>query len=442
MFSTAKSLAALRRPTPALHRLWLLYSLFFVAGVAQAAIVPLLPRLSSRFDLSPSQTALLLALPGLATLAVSVPSGVAADRLGARRVTLGAGILLCLSCLAQATPSLAAVLAGRIAFGVAFGVVWTTGMAWLADLGNGSGLGPAVTWSSVGIMVGPAIGGILAQDAGLGAPFAVLAGLSALIVLPLLGPTGGTPDAGSRAETVEFDRADLPLDVAYSQAPIADEPAMTPRGLLALIRRPRVSAAAGALVVSGAVSSASQLLVSGGLHRLGLSTGHIGLAFSAAAVVYILVSATVVRLGRRAQTLTVNALATGALALALLPALAGSGATVALAGALLLTAGPRAVISTIGYSLATGDRTDSRSDGVVFGMLNGAWAAATVLTPLLAGALEQHGGAQAGYLAVIVPCCLIAACLVLRSRAPGPGRRRGRRGSWGRLRARSAAWGR
>ncbi|MGH2881684.1 MAG: MFS transporter, partial [Solirubrobacteraceae bacterium] len=75
-----------RLTLPASVQLWLLYGLFFVAGVAQAAIVPLLPRLSGRFDLSASQTALLLALPGLATLAVSIPSGLAADRLGARRV--------------------------------------------------------------------------------------------------------------------------------------------------------------------------------------------------------------------------------------------------------------------------------------------------------------------------------------------------------------------
>ena len=31
-------------------------------------------------------------------------------------------------------------------------------------------------------------------------------------------------------------------------------------------------------------------------------------------------------------------------------------------------------------------------------MLNGAWAGAMVLTPVLAGALEQHGGAQIAYL--------------------------------------------
>lgn len=413
-----------RLTLPASVQLWLLYGLFFVAGVAQAAIVPLLPRLSVRFDLSASQTALLLALPGLATLAVSVPSGLAADRLGARRVTLGAGALLCLSCLAQAAPSLPALLLGRIVFGVAFGVVWTTGMAWLADRtesSGGSGLGASVTCSSVGIMVGPAVGGVLAQSAGLRAPFAVIAAATALIIVPLVVGTAETETEGPAARPAP---ADLPLDIAYSQPVISDRPAaITPRVLMAVARRPRVSAAAGALVVSGAVSSASQLLVSGGLHRLGFSTGRIGLAFSAAAVCYIVVSAVIVRLGARAHTLRFNALATAALAFALLPALAGDG-TVALVAALLLTAGPRAVISTIAYSLASGQRSpEGGGDGVVFGMLNGAWAAATVLMPVVAGALEQAAGARAAYLAVIIPAAAIAVWLIA---VAGPQRCRSR----------------
>jgi MFS family permease len=410
------------RSLPASVSLWLVYGLFGVAGVAQAAIVPLLPRMSAHFALSASQTALLLALPGLATLAVSVPSGIAADRIGARRVTLGAGALLCLACAAQALPSLAAVLVGRMVFGVAFGVVWTSGMAWLSDLNEargGSGLGPAVTCSSVGIMVGPAVGGVLAQHIGLGAPFAVIAVAAALIVVPL---GLGTRSVRRATPAPAVEAADLPLEIAYFQPRVSDDPGrVTPRVLLALARRPRVAAAAGALMVSGAVSSASQLLVSGGLHRLGLSTGRIGLAFSVAAVCYIAVSSVVVRLGIRAQTLKFNALSTAALAVALVPALAGTG-TVALVMALMLTAGPRAVISTIAYNLAS-QRSDEDpahpgSDGVVFGMLNGAWAAATVLMPLLAGAVEQAAGVEVAYLAVIIPTCLIAGWLVLRCHAP------------------------
>ena len=102
--------------------------------------MPLLPAsVCDRFALTPSETGLLLALPGLATLAVSVPAGVGADRLGARRCTPLAGVLLAISCVAQAAPSLALLLLGRALFGLAYGVIWTTGVAWLAELDDGHG---------------------------------------------------------------------------------------------------------------------------------------------------------------------------------------------------------------------------------------------------------------------------------------------------------------
>jgi MFS family permease len=181
--------------------------------------------------------------------------------------------------------------------------------------------------------------------------------------------------------------------------------------VLALLHRPGFAAAAGGLVVAGAVSGSSQLLITAGLHADGVSTGRIGLAFSAAAVGYIAVSSAIVKLGKRAQTLRFNALATALLAMAMVPALA-SGAVAALVGALVLCSVPRAAVSTIAYALpSVGD-----GDGVVIGILNGAWAAAMVLTPVLAGALEQHGGAQLGYLAVIVPCAAIAVALIAGAR--------------------------
>lgn len=386
------------------RRPWLVYALFFVAGVAQAVIVPLLPRLSGRYGLRPAETALLLALPGLATLAVSVPAGLAADRFGARRVTLAAAMVLCLSCAAQAAPSLAVLLLGRIGFGIAFGVVWTTGMAWLSELDGADGgarLGPAVTYSSVGVMAGPAVGGVLADHAGIGVPFLLVAVAAGGVAIALA--AGSMDQLGQRTGTEPGARG------RAHRTPPSERPSA--RSLARLLRRPGVRAATGALIVSGAVSGTSQLLISSGLHRSGISTEKIGLAFSAAAVCYIAVSAATVKLGDRARTLRFNALATTMMSLALLPALA-AGNPFALVAALLLTSAPRAAVSTVAYSLASGPDSDQ---GSVFGMLNGAWAGAMVFTPLLAGALDQRAGAQAGYLAVIIPSCAIAVWLVARS---------------------------
>jgi MFS family permease len=414
--------------------LWSIYGLFFVAGVAQAAIVPLLPRLSAEHGLTASETGLLLALPGLATLAVSVPAGIAADRLGARRCTLLAGVVLCVSCLAEAAPSLSLLLVGRLLFGVAYGVLWTTGAAWLAELDSepgGSRIGPSVTCASVGMMVGPAVGGLVAGAGATGLPFVLIAVASAGVMVPLTiagagaGATAGD-DSADYSESVELARSvDYSGSVELASSVGYGEPVPYRGGRMSAIRtalqRPGVVAAMGALVVSGAVSSVSQLLISGALHHDGLSSGRIGLAFSLAAISYIAVSLTVVRLGARVRTLRFNALATAAMAVVLVPGLISGSATVLIA-TLMAASMPRAMVSTISYSLASasseanGGAGDGSADGSVFGAINGAWAGSLVLTPLLAGALEQHGGARVGYLAVIVPALIIAIGLLMRAR--------------------------
>ncbi|MFZ0386211.1 MAG: MFS transporter [Solirubrobacteraceae bacterium] len=445
--------------------LWSIYGLFFVAGIAQAAIVPLLPRLSSEHGLTAAETGLLLALPGLATLAVSVPAGIAADRLGARRCTLLAGVVLCVSCLAEAAPSLTLLLVGRLLFGVAYGVLWTTGAAWLAELDTEPGasrIGPSVTCASVGMMVGPAVGGLVAGAGTTGLPFLLIAIASAGVMVPLtiagaraattvrgrttdraVSAATGRDRAADRAGAAADEAAELARAIGYSESfelarsvgyhgsvELASsvgygEPVPYAGGRTSAIRtalqRPGVVAAMGALVVSGAVSSVSQLLISGTLHHDGLSSGRIGLAFSLAAVSYIAVSVTVVRLGARVRTLRFNALATAAMAVVLVPGLVSGSATVLIA-TLMAASMPRAMVSTISYSLASasseanGGAGDGSADGSVFGAINGAWAGSLVLTPLLAGALEQHGGARVGYLAVIVPAVVIAIGLLMRAR--------------------------
>lgn len=407
-FISSPSIPRVLRDIPV--RLTLVYALFLVCGIAQSVIVPLLPHLQTRYGLSDSATALLLALPGLATLAVSVPAGLAADRWGARSVTLAAAALLAISCVAQASDSLWLLFAGRIAFGLAFGVVWTTGVAWVGELDDrpgGARFGPSVTCSSIGVMFGPAVGGLLGQAAGDGLPFLLIGAVAGLLLGPLAIVTAGARSRkASDSEPITGEHPVVMLANDRSSAGV--------HAVLKLARRPGVLAAAGGLVVAGALSGSSQLLITGGLHADGISTGRIGLAFSAAAVCYIAVSSVILRLGSRAHTLRFNALATAGAAVAMLPALA-SGGPGALVAVLVLCSVPRAAVSTIAYSLPSMPGAGD-GDGFIIGMLNGAWAAAMVLTPVVAGALEERGGLQLAYLAVIIPCALIALGLIAGAR--------------------------
>jgi predicted MFS family arabinose efflux permease len=373
----------------------LLHALFFVAAATQSAIVPLLPRLNHVYGLSPSSDALLLAAPGLATLAVSMPAGAFADKLGARRVTVAATVLMAAAALAQAAPAYSILIAGRLAFGLAYGIVWTTGVAWMAGSQAEAGsprLGAVATSAAVGMVAGPAIGGILADQIGLSAPFMIVAGLAAALALALAWqPAPSRPAHSTRAVSIRELTSGLTAN----------------RGVLT---------AAAVLAIGGAVGGVTQLLVPLELHRAGFSASATGVAFSAAAGVYIVVSALVVKLGRRVTTVRAAALAALALALSLLPGTFEVGAW-ALIGMLLLSTAPRAIVGTVSYPLATDSAAATElGNGLVIGLLNGTWAAGLVLAPLLAGVLDQTAGPSAAYLVAVVPGALGALWLTWRPR--------------------------
>ncbi len=373
----------------------LLHALFFVAAATQSAIVPLLPRINHAYGLTPSGDALILAAPGLATLAISLPAGALADRLGARRLTIAATVTMSLAALAMAAPNYPLLLAGRLVFGLAYGIVWTTGVAWMSGSQAEAGsprLGAVATSAAVGMVAGPAIGGVLSDAFGLSSPFLAVAVLAAAL-----------------ATALSQQPADQQREIHPRTTTLRDLARVLPR-------HPRVVTAAAVLAVGGAVGGVVQLLVPLQLHQAGFSAGATGVAFSAAAGVYIVVSALVVRLGRRATTIRWATAGGLALALSLVPGTFEPGAG-ALIGMLVLSTAPRAIVSTVSYPLATDSAAQAElGDGLVIGLLNGTWAAGLVLAPLLAGALDQMAGPGVAYLAAIVPGVVATTTLALLPR--------------------------
>jgi MFS family permease len=346
------------------------------------------------YGLSPSAGALLLAAPGLATLAVSMPAGILADRLGSRRVTIIATFLMSAGALAQAAPSYMILICGRLLFGVAYGIVWTTGVAWLSGSHGEAGsprLGAVATSSAVGMVAGPGIGGIAADLLGLSAPFALVAGFAVVLAVLLWRQ---------------------PAEVRRTK--VAASPSLRSSIRLAP-SRPGVLTGAAVLAIAGAVGAVTQLLVPLQLHQAGFSASSTGIAFSAAAGLYIVVSASVLKLGRRATAPRAAALAGLALSLSLLPAAFGLGA-VGLVGVLLLSSAPRAFVSTVSYPLATESAAGAKlPDGVVIGLLNGTWAVGLVLAPLIAGAIDQMAGPAPAYLTAVLPGTFGALWLLART---------------------------
>ena len=380
--------ARLRSPALAVH------GLILASNLAQMATFPLLPAYGDRYGLGSTGQGLLVALPSLGMLLVALPSGRLCDRVGARRVTVAAGVLLAVGALLQALDALGGVLAGRALFGVGFGVLWTSGMAWISATSAGS-TGSVVTTSAVGSVLGPALGGWLAERAGLGAPFLLFGLLCAALVAVALGTASEPGRSG----------------------PVA-APAPTRRTWALVTRSPGVLVAAVGLALVGAASGIVQLLVPLQLAREGGGSGAIGLVLGSAGVIYVVVSTAAVRLDRALTRQRVAVAGSLAMALVLLPSgLAVQPAVVV--PALLLFTVTRAVTNTIAYPLAARDPQTGRiGPGVVMGLLNAVWAGGMVVGPVLAGRLAGSVGVATAYAAtsgVVVATVLL---LVLWLRSP------------------------
>jgi MFS family permease len=352
---------------------YLVYALVLVSSLLQTAIAPLLPSYAHRFQLGGVQTAALLAATGIAALAVSVPAGALADRLGARGLTLWAGALLALSSAAQAfAPSYTLLLGSRLIFGLGYGMVWTAALAWLANASRDeSALAGTVTVSGLGSIAGPAFAGFIAQYFGLAAPFVV----ASVVMVALTAMLAAVHVEG----TTSVARTSL---FASLRAAAGDA---------------RVLGATTAVIVAGASSGISTLLVPLELHAAGASEGSIGLVFSAAAVLFIIGSAATGRVGQRAVRLKTVLAAALVLAFAISPATVST-APLFVVLMLCATTATRSVLWTVGYPLgATGANQSGLGLGVVMGLLNGTWALTAVVSPLVAGALVGPLGARATF---------------------------------------------
>jgi predicted MFS family arabinose efflux permease len=389
--------ARVRRPV-----VLLLFAAVFVGEAMWSAIVPLVPEYAHRYALSPLQSGFLLASASVAILVVSIPAGMVGDRFGVRRVTLVALAVIALSDAGQGVASsFWELIAARTLFGVGFGALWTTGLAWLSDATGERGsqaLALTVTTAGVGNVAGPAFAGVLVDRYGLGAPFTVAAAVTGILVAALALETSGT----GRREAHER----LPAGGA----------------VLAAVRDRLVLASLVLMALGGMIGGAVNLLVPLELHRDGVAAAGIGAAFAASAVLFIGCSAVVAHIGDRAVRAGVGAAACAcAAAILLIPLASTSSASVV---TFLLARGPvAAVLYTVTFPLgAVGGRGAGIGVGTVAALLNIMWAASMLVAPVAAGAVSQAAGDRAAY-AAVASLSIAVAVWVASAGPPAPARR-------------------
>ena len=86
------------------------YAPMLLWSVALAGTLPVLPLIAMRLGATAGQAALIVALQGVAAMAVGIPAGMATERIGERRAMTGAGVLSAVAMLLVLTTSSLAVL--------------------------------------------------------------------------------------------------------------------------------------------------------------------------------------------------------------------------------------------------------------------------------------------------------------------------------------------
>ena len=371
--------------------LFLIYALVFLDEIVLIAIIPLLPTFSDRLDLTTLETGVFLASASVTTAIASLPVGLLADRIGARRLTLGAGALLALSAAGQGLAGdFATLLASRVGFGVASTTIWTAGVAWLSDSApagrRSSAVGAVIVVAGVAGIISPGFAGLVAEHSGVATPFVVTAIAAAAVTIWLArsGPGG-----------------------------IADHEPLHPLDTLRAAGADRVILAAFvAILIGGIADSVVNLLAPLQLDAHGLSSGSIGLAFSASGGIFLVTSAAVARRGDRAVRLSAAGAAVLVLALSFLPVVAGTGAGAVIAS-VLVRSPFLAVLYTVALPLAAARAGRAGlGQGAVIGLMSLGWGVSTTVGPVAAGGLAQAAGEQVVY-GVALGACLVAGLWIL-----------------------------
>ena len=365
----------------------LLSAVVAVDTMFYTALAPLLPHFATHYGLGKGGAGVLAALYAAGVLAASVPGGIAASQLGPKRAVL-LGVAL--------------TAVASLGFGFA-GDKWTLGAARLAQ-----GIGSAFSWA-----------GALAWLVGAASPqrrgTVIGATMGAAVFGALLGPVVGAIAtlAGIRPTFIGVSVAGFALWGWVAARP--GTPAH-PQPLSALRRADvRLLGALWLLVLPAFLFGALDVIAPLHLHARGWGGVAIGAVFLAAAAFEAALNPLLGRFtDRRGRTLPIRLALIGSIGVSL--ALAAASAPWFVAALLLVASLVYGAFFTPGMALVSdaAERTDI-AQGLVFGVMNGAWAVGNVIGPAAGGALAGSAGDALSYLLLAAVCMATLAVAVTYS---------------------------
>ncbi len=342
----------------------------FIDLVAYSVAVPVLPDLATKFGASATTIGILFGCFGLTLMAVSIPMGGVSDRLGRKAPMIAGMAILALATLLFAfARDLQALFVARLIQGAADGVTWVVGLALVADLYNpterGRVMGIVMACTSLGLTIGPSIGGWLYEVGGITLPFMVVAMAAA-------------------ANGAVFAVLRLP----------APSTAARPSSLRAVLGVPAIIVC----VVAAVAGSATLTMLEPVLPlffeaRFGFGPAHVGLLFGIASLASTVLHPIYGWLSDTygGRSMTAIGLLLSACFLPLM-SMVWDGRSSAVVMLVLWAALSLVVTPSLAYIAEAATAAGHESFGVVYGAYNVAWAVGMLIGPALGGFLLESVG--------------------------------------------------
>lgn len=168
------------------HERLLMISVSTVLVMAgQGVVAPVLPLFARDFGVGAATIGLTLSFFALSRLILNVPLGILADRRGRRMLLVGGPLVTSVGMVGSGfSQNIEQLLAWRFVAGAGSGMYMTGAMAYLTDISTRENrarfIGANQGALLLGVSIGPALGGVLAELFGLRAPFHVV-GAAALL---------------------------------------------------------------------------------------------------------------------------------------------------------------------------------------------------------------------------------------------------------------------
>jgi MFS family permease len=362
----------------------LLSAVVAVDTMFYTALAPLLPHFATQYGLGKGGAGVLAALYAFGVLVASVPGGIAASRLGPKRaVLLGVALTAVASLGFGLADDRWTLGAARLAQGIGSAFSWAGALAWVVASAppqrRGTVIGTTMGAAVFGALLGPVVGAI-----------ATLAGVRPTFI--------GVSVAGFALLAWVAGRPGTPAQ---------------PQPLSALRRADvRLLGALWLLVLPAFLFGALDVIAPLHLHAEGWGGVAIGAVFLVAATFEAALNPLLGRFtDEHGRTLPIRLALIGSIGVSL--ALAAASAPWLVAGLLLVGSVVYGAFFTPGMALVSDSAERSGiAQGLVFGVMNGAWAIGNVIGPAAGGALAESAGDALSYLLLAAICLATLAVAV------------------------------